>query len=229
MSKAIFLDKDGTLIEDVPYNVDPHQMRLLPGVAKGLQAFNAAGYKLIVVSNQSGVARGYFPETALRGVERRLRELLLPEGEAGVALTGFYTCSHHPEAVLSQYRCDCTCRKPAPGLLLQAAAEHGIDLASSWMIGDILDDIEAGRRAGCRTVLIDNGNETVWRLTEMRRPHLRVMDMAEAACLIGGRVDACYLGGPRYPPRYSQPTDARSPSGAPAQARPDGGCLANGE
>jgi D,D-heptose 1,7-bisphosphate phosphatase len=179
--RAVFLDKDGTLIEDVPYNVDPARIRLLPGASEGLRRLHEAGYRLIVVSNQSGVARGYFREQALAGVERRLAELLAGER---VILSGFYYCPHHPQGRVSGYNVACTCRKPAPGLLLQAAHEHDIDLEHSWLIGDILDDIEAGRRAGCRTILIDNGHETDWVLTAQRRPHLWASNLAEAADLI---------------------------------------------
>src|SRR5512133_1275159 len=140
LARAVFLDKDGTLIDDVPYNVDPACMRLLAGVAEGLRCLHSAGYRLIVVSNQSGVARGYFPVEALRAVEMRLRGLLV---EAGVPLDGFYYCPHHPDGTEPGYAIECECRKPAPGLILQAAFEHGIDLGRSWLAGDILNDLEA--------------------------------------------------------------------------------------
>jgi histidinol-phosphate phosphatase family protein len=179
--RAVFLDKDGTLVEDVPYNVDPARIRLAAGCTEGLRSLCAAGYRLLVVSNQSGVARAYFAEAALAGVERRLRELL---GEVGVALAGFYYCPHHPEGNVATYAVRCSCRKPQPGLLLQAAAAHRLDLARSWFVGDILDDIEAGRRAGCRTVLIDNGNETEWVLNEDRQPHYSAASIDEAARVI---------------------------------------------
>jgi histidinol-phosphate phosphatase family protein len=148
---AVFLDKDGTLLADVPYNVDPARMRLLPGVLEGLRLLQEAGYRLIVVTNQSGVARGYFAEEALDAVKRRLKELL---AAAGVRLTAFYYCPHHPEAVVARYAEPCTCRKPLPGLLLRAATDHHVDLHGSWVIGDTADDTGAGRLAGCRTVLI---------------------------------------------------------------------------
>jgi histidinol-phosphate phosphatase family protein len=180
-ARAIFLDKDGTVVEDVPYNVDPGQVRLMPRAAEGLRALHAAGYRLVVISNQSGVARGYFPEEALGPVETRLRELL---AEAGVPLGGFYYCPHHPKGVVPAYAVVCRCRKPAPGLIQRAAQEHGLDVAQSWFIGDILDDVEAGRAAGCTTVLLDNGHETEWVLTPERQPHYRAADLAEAAALI---------------------------------------------
>lgn len=179
--RAVFLDKDGTLIEDVPYSVDPARIRLLFGVAGGLRALHTAGYRLIIVSNQSGVARGYFTEDALMPVERRMRELL---AATGVVLAGFHYCPHHPEGVNPRYAVTCFCRKPNPGLLLEAAAVHGIDLPQSWLVGDILDDVEAGRRAGCKTILIDNGNETEWAFSPLRHPHAVAADIDEAARII---------------------------------------------
>jgi histidinol-phosphate phosphatase family protein len=179
--RAVFLDKDGTLIENVPYNVAPALIRLAPGAEEGLTGLHRAGFALYVISNQSGVARGYFPESALQGVEARLRELL---AALGVPLAGFAYCPHHPEGSVEEFAMACDCRKPAPGMILRIAAEHGIDLARSWMIGDILDDIQAGRGAGCRTILIDNGNETEWLLFPDREPHHQAPDLAAAARLI---------------------------------------------
>jgi D-glycero-D-manno-heptose 1,7-bisphosphate phosphatase len=179
--RAVFLDKDGTLIEDVPYNVDPARIRLLPGAVAGLRALHRAGFLLIVVSNQSGVARGYFPEAALAAVEERLRALL---AAVGVPLAGFYYCPHHPDGVVPEYAVSCLCRKPSHGLLVRAGREHDIDPAASWFVGDILDDIEAGHRAGCRTVLVDNGGETLWELSPDRTPDFVAHDLAEAARII---------------------------------------------
>ncbi len=181
MRPAVFLDKDGTLVEDVPYNVDPALVRLTPGAAEGLRRLHRLGYMLVVVSNQSGVARGYFPEAALGGVQARLRELL---AEAGAALDGFYYCPHLPDGLVPEYAVACDCRKPGTGLLRRAAEEHELDLGASWLIGDILDDVEAGRRAGCRTILIDCGNETEWTVTPDRVPDYLAADLAQAACII---------------------------------------------
>jgi len=188
--RAIFLDKDGTLIEDVPYNVDPAQIRLAWQAGAALQLLQGLGYRLIVVTNQSGVARGQFTEAALGQVQARLGELL---AQYGVALDGFYYCPHHEHGTVARYAVACTCRKPMPGLLLRAAQEHDIDLAQSWMIGDILNDVEAGHRAGCRAALIDNGNETEWTLSPARRPDLVARDLYEAAAGIAAceRATAC--------------------------------------
>lgn len=179
--KAIFLDKDGTLIEDLPYNVDPRTMMLTRGAGAGLRILTRLGYRLLVVSNQSGVARGYFNEAAMPAVQRHLTELLEHEQ---VRLAGFYYCPHHPDGTVPRYSVECDCRKPMPGMLLRAAAEHAIDLAASWMIGDILDDIEAGKSAGCRTILIANGNETEWHISPQRIPDFIVPDLHAAALRI---------------------------------------------
>jgi histidinol-phosphate phosphatase family protein len=175
---AVFLDKDGTLVRDVPYNVDPDRIALAPGAIEGLSLLHAARFALIVISNQSGVARGRFEECALTAVEERLQTLLAC---AGVPLDGFYYCPHHPDGSVATYAVACRCRKPAPGLIARAAAECGIDQSRSWMVGDILDDVECGRRAGCRTVLIANGNETEWRYTQFRRPDYVAADLLQAA------------------------------------------------
>ena len=178
--RAVFLDKDGTLIENVPYNVDPALIRLTPGADAAVAALHEAGYALVVVSNQPGVGLGLFEASALGVVHARLRELL---ARAGAPLAGFYFCPHAPGSDAARA---CGCRKPAPGLLLRAAADLGLDLAVSWMVGDILDDVEAGRAAGCRTVLIDNGGETEWRLSPARAPHTVAGDLAAAAAAIKG-------------------------------------------
>lgn len=179
--KAIFLDKDGTLVGDLPYNVEQHRIILCPGVGAGLRLLMRLDYRLFVVTNQDGVAHGYFREEDVEGVAHRLTDLLFRER---LNLDGFYYCPHHPEGSVLPYARDCNCRKPNPGMLLQAAHDHGIDLQSSWMIGDILHDVEAGNRAGCRTVLIDNGNETEWRLGPRRIPTRMAPDLYSAAVLI---------------------------------------------
>lgn len=179
--RAIFLDKDGTLVEDVPYNVNPELMELTWQAGQALQILQELGFALIVVTNQSGVARGLFTEAALGPVNQRLSDLL---AQYGVRLDGFYYCPHHPEGVVGRYTVPCTCRKPMPGMLLRAASELDVDLSRSWMIGDILHDVEAGRRAGCQTVLIDNGNETEWKLSPQRTPHHSAPDLYTAATMI---------------------------------------------
>ncbi|WP_353195689.1 HAD family hydrolase [Parapedobacter defluvii] len=180
--RAIFLDKDGTLIRDVPYNADPGKIELLAGVADGLRKLGSLGYSFFVVTNQAGVAKGYFKEEALAGVENRLQQLL---HGSGVTLSGFYYCPHHPEGTVQAYIRPCHCRKPQPGLLLEAAEACGINLGDSWMVGDILDDVEAGNRAGCKTVLIDGlGHERRKGLNGYRSPSYIADSFSEAADLI---------------------------------------------
>lgn len=188
---AIFLDKDGTVVDDVPYNVDPARVALSDGAGEALRALAEAGYALVIVSNQSGVARGLFPESALEHVARHLAAALAPYG---VRLEGFVYCPHHPHGAVGEYSLECSCRKPMPGMLERAAAEHRLDLLRSWMVGDILDDVEAGRRAGCRTVLIDNGNETEWNDGVLRRPDVIAPDLGTAAEAIIAAPDAVRLG-----------------------------------
>ncbi|EKS71281.1 MULTISPECIES: HAD family hydrolase [Caballeronia] len=178
---AIFIDKDGTLLDDVPWNVDPLKMRLAPGALDALRLFSWLELPIFVISNQSGVALGKFDLQALDRVEARLRELA---AEAGASFAGIYWCPHHPRGVVPEFTRACECRKPAPGLLLRAAREHGIDLSQSWFIGDILDDVEAGHRAGCRSALIDNGNETEWLKGVGREPDIVAKDLYEAAIAV---------------------------------------------
>jgi D-glycero-D-manno-heptose 1,7-bisphosphate phosphatase len=149
--RAIFLDKDGTLVEDVPYAADTSNVRILPGVVGGLRLLNSAGYLFIVISNQSGIARGLFAEADLLPVKQRLEDEL---AAFGLPLAAFCYCPHNPNGSVREYSIECDCRKPKPGLLLRAASQHNIDLSGSWMIGDKESDIAAGQAAGCRTVLL---------------------------------------------------------------------------
>ena len=151
-NKAIFLDCDGTLIEDPGYINSPDQVKLLEGVTEGLVELRAMGYKLIVASNQSGVARGIITEQVLGEIHKRLRQLL---SEKGAHLDEIYYCPHHPEGVVRKYRKESDWRKPNPGMLLAAADELKIDLSQSWCIGNSNRDIEAGLRAGCKTILVN--------------------------------------------------------------------------
>jgi histidinol-phosphate phosphatase family protein len=182
----IFLDKDGTLVEDQPFSVDPSLIRFTPGAILALRRLHARGFLFMVITNQSGIARGLFEETALGPVEARLRELL---SLVGVPLAGFYYCPHHPRGKRPGYALSCLCRKPMPGLLFRAAREHHVRLKHAWFIGDTLDDVEAGRRAGCKTILLNNGNETVWRWSELRVPHAMASNLNTAANIILASAD----------------------------------------
>jgi histidinol-phosphate phosphatase family protein len=201
-NRVVFLDKDGTLIKNVPYNVDPARIALARGAPEALAMFRDARLDVVVISNQPGIAFGRFTEEAMTGVRDRIAELLL---RFGVHCRGLYYCPHHPDGSVPRYAVSCECRKPKCGLLLRAAAEHDIDLSVSWMVGDILDDVEAGRRAGCRTVLIDNGGETEWVEGPLRRPHVVVSDLARAARAIVIRTTGAAADQPahRHPPECS--------------------------
>lgn len=179
-SRAVFLDRDGTLIHNYHYCCDPEQVSLLPGVSQALRWLAMAGYRLIVISNQAGIARGYLAEERLAAVHERLCALLSAEG---IHLEAIYYCPHHREGKIAGYASPCLCRKPEPGLFFRAAAERGIALAQSWCIGDILPDVEAGNRAGCRTVLIDLGTEPLPDIA-IRVPTYVARNLPHAARLI---------------------------------------------
>jgi len=148
---VVFIDKDGTLIEDLPYNVDPARVRFAPGAREAVRLLGAAGLDLVVVTNQSGVARGYFDETDLARLGTYLRREV---GALGGRLAGFYACPHLPGGTVEAFAVECTCRKPAPGLIHRAADEIGADPRRSWFIGDTWMDVAAGAAAGCRTILV---------------------------------------------------------------------------
>ncbi|MCL5962626.1 MAG: HAD family hydrolase [Chloroflexi bacterium] len=154
-AKTVFLDRDGTLIVDRHHAFRPDEIELLGGVVEGLDLLQQADFKLVVITNQSGVARGYYGEEDVRAMHHSLREILLREG---IRIRDFYHCPHYPDGSVPQYSYRCRCRKPEPGLILRAAGDLGIDLAESWVIGDAVSDIGAGFAAGCRTVLLAPGN-----------------------------------------------------------------------
>lgn len=153
MSRAVFLDRDNTLIDNHGYLADPAAVRLLPGAAAAVARLRAAGYRVVVVTNQSGVARGLFTEDQLAAVHQRMQDLLRAEG---TGVDAVYYCPYldTEEAVVAAYRRDSDLRKPRPGMLRLAAREMGLSLPECWMIGDAERDIEAGRAAGCRTIRI---------------------------------------------------------------------------
>ena len=183
MQKAVFLDKDGTLIKDVPYNVDITKVEMSFYAFEALKLFQLHGYKLIIVSNQSGIALSIFDIAAFKKLQQYIVDIFL---DNQIVLDGFYYCPHDINGSLQEYSVACDCRKPLPGMLLQAAKDMDIDLSNSWMIGDILNDVEAGARAGCKTILINNGNETEWMNGTYRTPSFLVKDLKEAAQIITG-------------------------------------------
>ncbi|HEV2356426.1 MAG TPA: HAD family hydrolase [bacterium] len=149
--RAVFLDRDGVVVRDVDHLTSASQLDILPGVPESLRRLRDAGWAVVVVTNQSVVARGWVTEEGLREIHSDLEARLRARG---AALDAIYYCPHHPDGAVAAYRVACDCRKPQPGLLLRAAADLGIDLAASVMVGDAASDMEAGRRAGCRTALI---------------------------------------------------------------------------
>lgn len=155
-NRALFLDRDGTLVHPRHYPTLPEELRLYAGIGQELRRLQRAGFRLVVVTNQSGIARGYLTRDDLQVMHDHLaRELW----RFGVTLDAVYYCPHHPAGVVPELAIRCGCRKPAPGMLLQAANDLDLDLSASWMVGDILDDVEAGNHAGSRTVLVDLGTE----------------------------------------------------------------------
>ncbi|HEV7809407.1 MAG TPA: HAD family hydrolase [Candidatus Limnocylindrales bacterium] len=148
---VLFVDKDGTLIEDLPYNVDPRRVRFAPGAREAVRLLAAAGVELAVVTNQSGVARGYFSMADLDRLGAHLADEI---AALGGRLAGFYACPHLPGGPVAAFATSCDCRKPLPGLLLRAFAELGVDPARSWFVGDTWMDVSAGHAAGCRSILV---------------------------------------------------------------------------
>jgi D-glycero-D-manno-heptose 1,7-bisphosphate phosphatase len=147
----VFLDRDGTLIDDVGYLAEPSSVRVIPGVPETLAALGRTGWLRLVVTNQSGIARARFtPEQYARVEEAVLSALRASGGD----LEGTWHCPHIPDGVVAELSIECDCRKPAPGLLLRAAAARGVDVAASVMVGDALRDLEAGRAAGCGAVVL---------------------------------------------------------------------------
>lgn len=151
---AVFIDRDGTLNEEVGYVNHPRRLRLLPRSAEAIRRLNRSGLKAVMVTNQSGVARGYFSEEVLHAVNEALVSQLKAEG---AYLDGLYVCVHHPTEGESPYRARCDCRKPEPGLLHRAAADLGLDLSRSWVVGDKISDVVTGRRVGASPILVLTG------------------------------------------------------------------------
>jgi D-glycero-D-manno-heptose 1,7-bisphosphate phosphatase len=166
---AVFLDRDGTLMRDVDYCDDPKEVHMFPGASEALGKLREHGYKIFIVTNQSGIARGYFSEEQYRAVEREVCRQL---GEDLIDAT--YFCPHRPDQA-------CDCRKPAPGLVLRASSEHHLDLRRSFFIGDKDSDMQCGRSAGVKTILVQTGYGEV---ADAGAADFVVPDIAGAANLI---------------------------------------------
>ena len=146
MTSAVFLDRDGVINVDHGYVSTWEQFEFLPGVPEALRELQDAGYLLVVVSNQSGIGRGYYSEADVESLNQAIAQHL--DRTVGVTLSGFYHCPHHPTEAEGEFRRQCDCRKPAPGMIRQAVLDHGIDVQASLLVGDKDSDIEAGRAAG---------------------------------------------------------------------------------
>jgi D-glycero-D-manno-heptose 1,7-bisphosphate phosphatase len=167
---AVFIDRDGTLTEEVGYVNHPSRLRLLPRSAQAIRRLNEAGVAAVVATNQAGIARGYFSEDVLHAVNDALVAQLK---DAGAHLDGIYVCAHHPREGQPPFRADCDCRKPKPGLLVRAAAELSLDLRASTMVGDKASDLVPAHAVGARGVLVLTGyGRGEW---EYRREHFAVV------------------------------------------------------
>lgn len=156
MNRAVFLDRDGVITQDPPHYAHRlDQLKLIPRSAEAIRLLNENGFKVIVVSNQSGIARGYYQEKDIKIFNRGMEEELKKKG---AYINAIYYCPHHPDAKIEAYRIDCDCRKPKPGMIKQAEKDLNLDLKKSFMIGDKRSDMEAGRRAGCKTILVLTGH-----------------------------------------------------------------------
>ncbi len=177
---AVFFDRDGTLIHDPGYLNHPDQVQVVDGAAEALKEFQGLGYKTVVASNQSGVARGIVTVEMLERIHDRLRELLAVKG---AALDAIYYCPYHPDGVVPEYTKESDWQKPKPGMLLAAAQEMDIDLTRSWMIGDSDRDVEAGRSAGCKTILISSARSEAGHRHESK-PDFVAVNLREAVNIV---------------------------------------------
>lgn len=154
MERVIFLDRDGTLNEEVNYLYRKEDLKILDGVPEALRMFRDQGYRIVVITNQAGVARGYYKEEDVQALHAYMNELLRAQG---AEIDAFFYCPHHPEHGVGEYKKVCCCRKPEIGMFQQAEKLFAVDKNSSWMIGDKLIDVRAGRNYGVRTVLVGTG------------------------------------------------------------------------
>ncbi len=185
MRRAVFLDRDGTINVEKGYMADPAQVDLLPGAAAAISRLAAAGLAVVVVSNQSGIARGRFSEKQMWAVQAEVERQL---ARAGAALDGFYYCPHHPEGEVERFRQVCACRKPATGLIQRAARELDLRLEGSFMVGDKRIDVACGRNAGLTSILVRSGHPFGPPASPAEEPELVAPDLAAAAWWILERL-----------------------------------------
>ncbi len=175
--RAVFLDRDGTINHDTHYLSQPREVSLIPGSARAIARLNAAGLAVVVVSNQSGLARGYFGSRELEAVRRELDRQL---GKEGARVEAYYHCPHHPRGRVPELAITCECRKPRPGLIMQAARELGLELTGSFMVGDKNTDVACGRAAGLTSIRVLSGPEQPPPRGEEEIPDFVAPDLAGA-------------------------------------------------
>lgn len=193
LRKAVFVDRDGTVTKEGEWIVHPGALELVPDAADAIHRLHAAGFLVVMYTNQSAVARGLITEAQLADIQAQMDGLLESEG---ASLDATYYCPHHPTEGIGRWKADCWCRKPKPGLILRARDEMGIDLARSWCIGDMERDIESGRRAGVRGILVATGKgmaEEARMRREGRPPQKFAADIGAAADWILARESAVNL------------------------------------
>ncbi|MGH9872560.1 MAG: D-glycero-alpha-D-manno-heptose-1,7-bisphosphate 7-phosphatase [Pyrinomonadaceae bacterium] len=185
MKRAVFIDRDGTISEEVGYINHPSRFRVFPYAAAAIKHLNEAGWLAVVVTNQAGVARGYFSEDMIQTVHAEMKAEL---EAAGARLDAVYYCAHHPSVGEPPYRFDCDCRKPKPGLISQAARDFSVDLAGSWMVGDRYSDVELARNAGVKSMFVMSGyGRGEWehqRLNWTEQPDMVAENLLEAVQII---------------------------------------------
>jgi D-glycero-D-manno-heptose 1,7-bisphosphate phosphatase len=152
---AVFLDRDGVLIDEVNYLARIDQVRVIPGATAAVRRLNDAGLPVVVVTNQAGVARGYFPESQVGVIHECLSKVFADE--VGARIDHYDYSPYHPTEGVGEYKKETDCRKPHPGMLLRSAAKLNLDLSRSWLVGDKVSDLQAGAAAGCRTILVRTG------------------------------------------------------------------------
>lgn len=186
MQKAVFLDRDGVINEDVNYLYKKENIKLIEGSAKAINILNERGFLTIVISNQSVIARGLASEREIEEINREIEKRIFEE--SGGIIDRIYYCPHHPNATLEKYRKICECRKPSPGMLQMAEREYDLDMKKSYMVGDMLSDISAGNQAGCRTILLDSNKGEKIIVTgkpfEIVEPDYRFINLLEAVKFI---------------------------------------------
>ena len=190
MKRAVFIDRDGTISEEVGYINHPARFRMFPYAAAAIKHLNDNGWLAIVVTNQAGVARGYFSEDMIQTVHGEMTKGL---ESSGARLDAVYYCAHHPSVGEPPYRFDCDCRKPKPGLISRAARDLNIDLAGSWMVGDRYSDVELARNAGVKSMFVMSGyGRGEWehqRASWTEQPDLVAENLLEAVQVIVAKED----------------------------------------